>query len=310
MMVTMATDAAMDCEGLLKELGAPFERGVALGPLTWYGVGGSAQVLARPVSVQQLSEIVRRCAESQTPLRVLGKGANLLVPEGVVGGVVVLLDAPVFRDFRVGASGATAGGGANLEQLITATVREGLAGLENLAGIPATVGGALRMNAGGKFGQIGDYVASVTVVDVDGSVVRLARESLEFGYRHSNLGERIVVEAEFALTSVADKAALRKRLIEIMQFKSQSQPMGARSAGCAFKNPRSQSDKGAGMLIEEAGLKGFRIGGAEVSPRHANFVVLHQGGAARDVLAVMDHVTEEVQKKMGVTLQREVVVWE
>lgn len=297
---------------ILDDLNVPHETGAALAPLTWYGVGGSAAVLVKPRSTEQLQAVVRRCHETATVLRVLGKGANLLVGDGVIGGVVVSLDSPAFKRVDIDPSGTVVcGGGADLEKVITSTVRAGLGGLEVLAGIPATIGGAMRMNAGGAFGEIGPSVQRVTVMERDGTMTALSRERLEFSYRRSNIGERIVLEVEFALKPVEDQAALRERLKEVMKYKKNSQPMAFRSAGCAFKNPpKAISERGAGKLIDDAGLKGLRIGGAEVSPVHANFIVLHPGGSASDVLAVMEHVEREVAAKHGIKLEREVVVWQ
>ena len=307
----MGTDApSTPC--ILDDLPVPFERDVPLAARTWYGVGGCAAVLAHPQSVEQLSVLARRCGETGAPLRVLGKGANLLVAEGTISGVVVALDTPGLRGVDIDASTGrvVAGAGADLEKVITATVRAGLAGLEVLAGIPATVGGAVRMNAGGAFGEIGPSVQRITAIEPDGTVASLPREQLQFSYRRSNLRDHIVVEVEFALKRADDPAALRERLKEVMKYKKGSQPMALSSAGCAFKNPpKHLSDRGAGKLIDDAGLKGFRIGGAEVSPVHANFIVLHEGGAAADVLAVMRHVEQAVQERFGVMLEREVVVW-
>jgi UDP-N-acetylmuramate dehydrogenase len=313
MITGMPLEAATISDRTLREIGTPFERNAPIGPRTWYGVGGEAEVLAKPETVEQLARLVAHCKAEGIPLRVLGKGANLLVPEGVVGGVVVVLEGAVFRrrEVKEGSKRIVAGGGADLEKLITDTVRVGLSGLDSLGGVPATVGGALCMNAGGRYGEIGMYVVSATVIEPDGVIRKLTKEEMGFSYRHSNLGGRIVVEAELELSLAPDPAEPRRRLKEIMGAKAASQPMAAPSAGCAFKNPPKELGfKGAGWLIEQAGLKGFRVGGAEVSPEHANFIVLHKGGKAADVVHVMRHVIEVVEQKFGVRLVREVVVWE
>lgn len=305
------TDPHCDVTDRLADLGVAFERDVPLGPRTWYGIGGSAAVLASPDDTDQLATVVALGAELDVPVRVIGKGANLLVADGTVDGIVVALDAPHFRRTEIDAATGTvlAGGGSNLEQLITATVRSGLAGLEALAGIPATVGGALCMNAGGAFGEVGPLVESVTILESDGNLRTLQRGQYEFAYRHSNLAGRIVAEATLALTVADDTQALRERLKEVMKYKKHSQPMAASSAGCTFKNPVGQSEHGAGKLIDDAGLKGLRIGGAEVSTVHANFIIVHDGATADDVLRLIESVTEQVKAKHGVDLQREVVVW-
>jgi len=307
----MPSHAQESVGDLLHAIGVPFETDVPLGPRTWYGIGGIARCLAHPRDAAQLTELVAAAQAHATPLRVLGKGANLLVAADRVDGIVVALDAEAFRRIEVDVPNeqAVAGGGADLERLITATVRAGLGGLEILAGIPATVGGALRMNAGGAFGEIGPTVERLTAVSVDGRLETLERTALEFRYRHSNLGDRIVVDACFTLCAADDPAALRQRLKEVMRYKKHSQPMAADSAGCVFKNPKGQSDKGAGQLIDEAGLKGHRVGGAEISTVHANFVVAHDGATAADILAVLDHAQRVVREQFGVELEREMVVW-
>jgi UDP-N-acetylmuramate dehydrogenase len=298
---------------LLEGLGVAFERDVPLGPLTWYGIGGRASVLARPRNAREVAAIVRRCREASAPLYVLGKGANLLVADEGVSGVVITLDEGDLRQFTIDTASATvtAAGGADLEKLIPATVREGLAGLEALAGIPASIGGALRMNAGGAFGSIGPLVRQVTVISPEGIERTLSRSDLQFGYRKSNLGDNIVVEAAFELTRVEDQPALRQKLKDVMAYKKGTQPMAERSAGCAFKNPPPElsNKRGAGKLIDDAGLKGLKIGGAEVSQRHGNFVVVQDGATAADVLAVMSKVQQVVKEKFGIDLEREVVVW-
>jgi len=310
--MTMGTDAPIATHALLDGLNVPYACNVSLGPLTWYRVGGSAALLAHPQTFDQLAALTQACHRTDTPLRVLGKGANLLVVEGTLDGIVLQLNAPDFRAVEIDAetTKVTAGAGAPLEQLITSTVRAGLTGLENLAGIPATIGGALRMNAGGAFGEIGPLVESVTVIEPDGTLTKLTRDQLQFSYRKSNLGERLICAATFQLAKADDPAALREKLKQVMRYKKDSQPMAASSAGCAFKNPKDQSEHGAGKLIDDAGLKGLRVGGAEVSDRHANFIVLHEDGTAADVLAVMQQVRDRVHEKFGITLQREVVVWQ
>lgn len=282
---------------------------------TWFRIGGGADRLATPRSVAEL----RRCVEVDRTLRVLGAGANLLVDDDGVPELVVALTAPAFTAVSIEADGrVTVAAGADLPRLIVETVRRGLAGLEGLGGIPATVGGALVMNAGGTFGQIADTVARVHVTDRAGREHTLERADIDFGYRHSGLNELIITSAELRLTP-ADPAALRERLKEVMAYKKTSQPMAANSAGCCFKNPTLRNDLpdiapagtrvSAGLLIDRAELKGLRIGGAEVSPRHANFVVTDDGATARHVIDLMAEIERRVTDRFGVALRREVVVW-
>ncbi|MAE61096.1 MAG: UDP-N-acetylenolpyruvoylglucosamine reductase [Planctomycetaceae bacterium] len=294
---------------LVGNLDIRHELNAALGPLTWYGVGGAAEVLAHPGDAHQLSALLRACHESAVPIHVLGRGANLLVADSGVRGVVVQLNAKPFGAIRFEGDDVIAGGGADLAKVIMSCVRRGLAGLEGLAGVPASVGGALRMNAGGHHATISGALVGLVSMDATGRTRELARQDVGFEYRSSDLTDPIIVEARFAL-SADDPALLRKRVKSIFRDKKASQPLQESSAGCAFKNPPAAvSDRPAGRLIDEAGLKGFRIGGAEVSTQHANFVVVHSDGTADDVLHVMAHVQRAVRERFGVDLEREVVVW-
>jgi UDP-N-acetylmuramate dehydrogenase len=301
---------------------------------TWFGIGGGADRLARPRTHEQ----VRECVRIDAHCRVLGEGANLLVDDDGVGELVVetkgMRSFEVCREERL----VRAQSGADLAKLIHAAVREGMAGLEVLSGIPATVGGAVVMNAGGRFGEIGPRVERVRGVSREGRDVELAGGDIPFGYRRSGLGERgdglIITEVELRLES-GDPEALRERFKEIMGVKKDSQPLADRSAGCIFKNPTLEADLdgigrsgervGAGLLIDRAGCKGMRVGGrgggASVSARHANFIVVERatddrtgagrGASARagDVIALMERVVERVRDRFGVVLEPEVVVW-
>lgn len=293
---------------LLEGLSLPYAAQVPLGGLTWYGVGGAADLMVHPRSIEDLAAVSRRCSEAGVKLYTLGSGANLLVTDEGVRGVVVRLDGPAFTQMSASSRGIRAGAGVDLAKLILETAKDGLSGLEVLAGIPASIGGAVQMNCGGKYGQIGDCVGSLKALGPKGEVEELGRDRLEFGYRRSNLAERIVVEVSFELEP-GDPVALRERVKEIFAWKKSTQPLADRSAGCAFKNPKSQSEKGAGQLIDEAGLKGFKVGGAEVSHRHANFLVVHPGGTANDVIRLIRAVKKRVAEHCGVQLEEEVVIW-
>lgn len=297
---------------LLADLSIQLEPDADLGPRTWYGIGGRAEVLAHPDSAETLAELVRRCRASDVPMRILGSGANLLVVDRVPG-VVVTLDAPAFRAVTYEADNAVvAGAGVNLMKLVLETARKGLSGLEHCAGIPATVGGAVRMNCGGAFGDIASAVASVRVVTSEGELIERTRHELGFGYRRSDLADQIVVDVRFALTR-DEPHDLMRRVKEIFFYKKNSQPMADRSAGCAFKNPAPDPEtdvvRSAGKLIDDAGLKNHRVGGAWVSERHANFVVADKSAAPTDILRVIEDVERTVEQVHHIRLEREVVVW-
>ena len=283
---------------------------------TWFRVGGRADRLARPRSIDEL----RRCLEIDPALRVLGDGANLLVSDEGVGELVVAMDDEGMRAVEIDADAGrvVAMAGARLPQLVSSCVRVGLAGVEGLAGIPASLGGAVLMNAGGAFGQIADIVERVWVLDRDGLEVALEREQVRFGYRRSGLGEHIVTRVELRLEH-ADPDALAERRLEVMRYKKTTQPMADRSAGCAFRNPVLENDLdgygaagdrvSAGLLIDRSGGKGMTVGGARVSDMHANFIVTGESASASDVVALMVEVAGLVHDKLGVKLTPEVVIW-
>jgi len=282
---------------------------------TWFGIGGRADRLCRPASVEQL----RECLKIDPSLRVLGEGANLLVDDEGVRELIVALSAGAFTSTEFRDDGTVvAGAGADLAKLIVDAARRGRAGLEGLAGIPATVGGAAIMNAGGAFGQVSDVIARVHALDRAGREVVLERTQIGFDYRRSGLNDLVLTSVEFNLPP-ADPRVLRERLKDVMAYKKRSQPMAERSAGCVFKNPTLPHDvadigpagsrTSAGMLIDRAGCKGLRLGGASVSPRHANFIVTDRAATARAVIELMQQVAARVQDAFGVTLEPEVVIW-
>lgn len=299
---------------LFADLPIRHELNKPLAPLTWYGVGGPAKVLAHPGSVEQLAQLAQRCTQMQVPMYVLGSGANLLVADEGVDGVVVQLDDPAFRQCRIQGTRVIVGAGYDMAKLVLDTAKQGLSGLECMAGIPASVGGAVRMNAGGAYGDIGRSVARVQVMDQSGQVYDRTRDDLVFTYRRSNINARFILEVELELTA-GDPDEMMKQIRKIFAYKSSTQPLGDHSAGCAFKNPGPEAGATAGQLIDRAGLKGFRIGQAEVSDVHANFVVAHKAEPgqspcrAADLIAVINHVQKTVREKMGVNLEREVVIW-
>ena len=184
---------------LFADLRIPHETDVALGPLTWYGVGGPAKILAHPSSVQQLSALLARCYEAHLPAYVLGSGANLLVADAGVPGIVIRLDDPAFRQVSQEHNVMTVGAGYDLARLVLHAAKSGFAGLECLAGIPASVGGAIRMNAGGAYGDIGRCVRRVEVMDASGQVYYRERDDLSFTYRKTNIVAKCIVSAEFEL---------------------------------------------------------------------------------------------------------------
>jgi len=279
---------------------------VPLAPYTWYGLGGPARYFVEPRSVEELSAVVKRLRDAQIPIYVLGHGANLLVhDEGVDGAVFHFMKQPAFCQMATDGTKVTVGAGKDVQQLVRETAHAGLQGLECLAGIPGSVGGEIRMNAGGSYGDIGTSVRSVKVMDINGDVDELGRDELVFEYRHSNITAKFILEAAFEL-SEDDPNRVVSKMKEIWMFKKNSQPLADKSAGCAFKNPKGES---AGRLIDQAGLKGTAIGGAQVSPKHGNFIVAHEGAKAADILALVKEIQEKVSAKFGIDLKTEIAIW-
>lgn len=272
---------------------------------TWFRLGGPAEFFAEPHTVEELAALVRRCHDAGVPIRVLGGGSNLLVRDDGVTGVVVRLSAPPFNEIRVQGQTVTAGGGARLGHVISTVVRDGLAGLEPLVGIPGTIGGALHGNAGSRGGDIGQWTCRATVMSRTSEIIERQREDLVFSYRQSSLDELVILGCQFQLEE-EDPQELTKRMQKLWIVKKASQPLGHQSAGCIFKNPRGIS---AGMLIDQAGLKATRVGGAEVSDRHANFIVTDADATAADVLRLIELVRSRVAERLGVELETEIEIW-
>jgi len=276
-----------------------------LSELTWYRLGGAARWLFEPRAAEELAALLERIRGAGVAWRVLGRGANVLVGDAGFDGAVIRLTADFERTTFDGTR-VLAGAGADFSRVIRDSIEHGLVGLEALAGIPASVGGAVRMNAGGRYGELGTFVASIQVLDSAGKLETWPASRAGFRYRGTTLDGCVVLAAELQLAE-GNRDAARRRYREIWLEKSAEQPaVSVRSAGCVFKNPEGGK---AGRLIDETGLKGLRVGGAEVSTRHANFIVVHEGGRAQDVLDLIELVRERVARRTGVELQLELDVW-
>jgi UDP-N-acetylmuramate dehydrogenase len=272
---------------------------------TWFQLGGPAEFFAEPRTQDELIGLIARCAQEDIPVHVLGGGSNILVRDEGVPGMVVHLSAPAFASIDVQEGQLTAGGGAPLGRLVTTACHEGLAGLEALIGIPGTLGGALHENAGTHAGDVGQWTAKATVIAATGDVIVRTRDEMHFSYRSSSLDDLVILEAVFHLDE-DDPADLARRMQKTWILKKQSQPMGHQSAGCVFKNPRGVT---AAELIDQAGLKGTRIGGAVVSDRHANFIIAEPECTAQDVMRLIDLIRSQVHERLDVELERELKVW-
>ena len=276
-----------------------------MAPKTWFRLGGPARYFIEPRSREELSTVVKRLAENNIPMYLLGGGANLLVRDQGVDGAVISLSHSAFSRVVIDDRMVRVGAGKDVLKLVLELAKTGLAGLECQAGIPGTVGGEIRMNAGGTFGDIGSTVAEVTVMDSFGQIFTRQRDDLVFSYRRSNINAKIILDALFELTP-ENPDRLAQRVKEIWMYKRNAQPLKDNSAGCIFRNPDGLS---AGKLIDEAGLKGSVVGGAEISQHHANFIVARHGASSADVLALMELARKTVRDKTGIELESEVVIW-
>ncbi len=290
---------------LLRFCGQIVEPGRPLRPLTTFGIGGAAEYFVRPHDETELRTAIRCCTEDAIPIHILGNGSNVLVPDEGIRGAVIRLDPRGFGKVTVDHDRMLAGASASLPLLLGHAARAGLSGLEPLAGIPGWVGGAMKMNAGGAHGDVGQATQQVKVMDMEGRTFHMQHDELAFRYRRSNLRDQFVLEAQFRLAK-ADEHLVRSRMRDILSARKASQPMNLRSAGCVFKNPPGTA---AGLLIDEAGLKDTRIGGAVISGKHANFIVAGPGAMAKDVRDLIGLVRDKVRKRTGLLLELELEIW-
>lgn len=274
-----------------------------IAPLTTFRIGGPAALYLEPDTVGELLLVGEILRATDLPFLVLGKGSNVLVHDAGFAGLVVRLG----RGFRWSArtpSGLSAGGAMPLPGLSGIALTHGLRGLEFAIAIPATVGGAVRMNAGAHGSCMADVVASAQVVDLEAGVTReIARDDLGFAYRRSALARSAIVVGVAVDLSAGDPAGIRERMDEARRWRRETQPIGEPNCGSVFKNPPEAK---AARLIEEAGCKGLRIGGAAVSTKHANFIIADPGTSAADVRSLIQEVRRRVAAETGIELEPEV----
>jgi UDP-N-acetylmuramate dehydrogenase len=284
---------------------AIIKRNESLAPFSQLRLGGPAEMLVQPRTLDELSRVVRQCYEEHIPLRVLGCGCNTLIRDEGVSGAVLRLTEPAFSAVTVDGRRVRAGTGASVAALISQSARHNLAGLETLVGIPGTVGGALRTNAGDRAGDIGQSVRLVEVLDSHGNIQVRYRDELRFAEHGTNLDDPVLLAVEFDLEPDSPDAIV-KRMRKAWIMRKGSQPIDAQPSARLFKNPRGLS---AASLIEQTGLVRTRVGGAEISDRDANSVVVYPGVSSRDVLRLLDLVRSRVQERFRVTLEQEIAVW-
>lgn len=278
---------------------------------TSFKIGGPADIWSEPADTAQLKKLVRYAQKKKTPLFVIGGGTNLLVSDGGYRGIVVHLGSAFFKKVAFKGTRVRAGAGVNVSALVRLCCSKGLGGLESLIGIPGTAGGAVRMNAGGWnspiYKNIGDLVSSVKVMGRSGDVRVMRRDEIKFGYRSSNLRDLIIIEVALDLYR-EDKAALGARCSQFLKIKKQKQALDAPSAGCVFKNP-PDSQFTCGQMIDTLGLKGMKMGGAEVSEKHANFIINRKKEAScKDVMGLVEFIKKKVMESYRVPLELEIEV--
>ena len=272
---------------------------------TWYGLGGPADYFIRPKTTQQLQAVVERCRENGIRIKILGFGSNLLVSDEGVRAAVIKLDAEQFTQIHFEDQEVNAWAGAELSKLVLTCVEKGLSGIEALTGIPGSVGGAVKMNAGGNFGDFGSAVEAVTLMDSTGNIFEKSKPELVFDYRQTNITAKFILNAQLKLNPAAPEQIMQT-VKEIWIYKKNNQPLNTKNSGCIFKNPKSAS---AGALIDKAGLKGLQVGGAIVSNKHANFIIAQNRCTSRDVLRLIEAIKQKVKEQFDLDLELEIEIW-
>ncbi|MDO8281907.1 MAG: UDP-N-acetylmuramate dehydrogenase [Thermodesulfovibrionia bacterium] len=271
-------------------------------------IGGPVSMLVFPEDPMSLQNILTAAAEEDVPVFMIGAGTNLLVKDGGVDGIAISLDA--FNQVRIAEETDDSvtlfiGAGVSLGKLINFTKEKGYSGIEALAGIPGSFGGAVYMNAGSFGVEIKDVIVSIAIMNRYGKIAILKMENLRFSYRNSNLPEGLAILSANIKLRKADAEEVQNKVSECLQKKRLTQPLGEPSAGCVFKNPEAQS---AGRLIELAGCKGMRSGDAEVSWLHANYLINRGNAKSKDFIKLMDMVRDKVQEHSGITLEPEIKI--
>ena len=272
---------------------------------TSFHIGGPAELMAQPQSEAELQSLLLKAAEAAVPVTLVGNGSNLLVRDKGIRGLVIKLGS-MLRDIKVSGNVLTFGSGVSLAQASKKAAELGLSGMEFAVGIPGSIGGAVYMNAGAYDGEMSKVVKSVRVMDAAGEVSELSASELDFGYRHSALqGSGKIVTSVTVELAAGDKQAIAEKMADFSNRRITKQPLELPSAGSMFKRPPGYF---AGTLIDQTGLKGYTVGGAQVSTKHAGFVVNIGGATAADVLQLISDVQAKVFAAHGVHLEPEVLV--
>ena len=269
---------------------------------TTFRVGGPADVLVQPDETA-LAAILALCRQYHVPYSFIGNGSNLLVGDKGIRGVVIEMTDPM-GNIEVDGTKITAQAGAMLSKIANTAASNGLGGMEFAAGIPGSVGGAVVMNAGAYGGEMKDIIEKVYVLDENGAQLELDRDALDFGYRHSCIPKKKYIVTKVVLELVPrNEAEIRSEMKELNEKRAEKQPLQYPSAGSTFKRPEGYF---AGKLIMDAGLRGYQVGGAQVSEKHCGFVINKGDATAADICQLMQDVADKVQAQFGVVLEPEV----
>lgn len=274
---------------------------------TSFRIGGNAEVMAFPKTKAELAEILKLAAELSVKPAILGAGTNVLAPDEGMEGIVICLKDCLDGMEQLDDTHIRVMAGVTMTRAAVFAANSGLAGMEFAHGIPGTVGGGVYMNAGAYGGEIKDITESVEIMDFSGNIRTLTNEEMGFSYRHSRMEDsgEIVLSAVFALEK-GDMVTIKGKMKELQAKRSASQPLDLPSAGSAFKRPAQGY---AAALIDQAGLKGYQVGGAAISTKHAGFAVNLGGATAADVKALLQQVSDLVYEKNGIRLEPEVRIW-
>ncbi len=272
-------------------------------------IGGSCDIFTKPATEEQICEIIKLCRRDGIPYFVMGKGSNILVSDNGYRGCIISIEPYMYMgEVSVNGTKITAAAGASLKSVCMAALENELTGLEFAYGIPGSVGGALFMNAGAYGGEMKDIVKSCRYIDENGEFQEMNADKMELSYRHSFFtGKKCVIISVTMELRKGNKTEIKAKMDELMQRRRDKQPLEFPSCGSTFKRPEGYF---AAALIEECGLKGYTIGGAQVSEKHSGFVINRGGASYEDVMALVQHIKKTVREQKGVELECEMLILE
>ncbi|MBI2807019.1 MAG: UDP-N-acetylmuramate dehydrogenase [Planctomycetes bacterium] len=297
--------ASTNVSAELKDFADFVQAGASLAAFTQLKMGGPAELLVQPRSLPELRAFLKRCFDKELPFRILGNGGNVLVQDEGVSGIILRLAAPAFTQISTEGSRLKAGAGATLAAVIAHATHHGLAGLETLIGLPGTLGGALLLNAGDRSSDIGQFVRRIEVIDNQAAVRVREHDEMRFTSAGTILEDPVLLSAEFDLETDRADAIIKRLRKAWIQYKA-SQPYSYQRSARIFKNPPGLN---AAALIEQTGLVGTTVGGAQVSDRNANCIMVETAATARDVIRLIDLIRTRVQDRFRLELELAISVW-